>query len=212
MAPRSPASRRAVLPAPLGKLEGCKVGPRSLRLLHVRRGRFPEEKRFEMALGDGEAPVLSGIAFEGRPPIRRWMEFRYDPGLLSGGEPEALFRLLGRAVGPGGHLSVKYESPEHQVTARALAAGVPPPATPLGFLLWTGGCRWFKDWYYPEGWLEGEQKLQGNLPLDAAHRRKREAEAAADLRAWLGKTDRFDKDLLKKCVPLGKRVQGSISK
>jgi hypothetical protein len=186
------------------------VGSRTFRLLSVRPGRFPEEKRFEMGLGARPEPLLEGIAFEGRAPIRRWMEFRYDPAPLSPADAEALFRLLAAAVGPGGHLSVKYESAEHRATARALAAGVPPPATPLGFLLWAGGARWFKDWYFSEGWLEGEQKLQGNLPLDAARRREREAEAAAEIRAWLGKSDKFEPGLVKPCVPLGKRVLESI--
>ncbi|MEM3085761.1 MAG: DUF1122 family protein [Halobacteria archaeon] len=206
MAPRASASGTAPLPPPLGELEGRKVGTRALRLLSVRPGRFPEEKRFEMLLGGGRNPVLSGIAFEGRPPIRRWMEFRYDPAPLSGGEPEGLFRLLGAAVGPGGHLSVKYESAEHRTTARALAAGVPPPATPLGFLLWSAGCRWFKDWYFSEGWLEGEQKLQGNVPLDGEHRRKREGEAVAEVRAWLRRSGEFDEEVRRACGGLGRRV------
>ncbi len=183
------------LPLPLGALKGRTVGSRALHLLDVRRGRFPEEKRFRMGLRGAPDPVLEGIAFEGRTPIRRWMEFRYDPAPLRAGEPGALFRLLGRAVGPGGHLSVKYESPEHRTTARALAAGVPPPATPLGFLLWAGGARWFKDWYFSEGWLEGEQKLQGNVPLDATHKKQREKEARAELIAFLNRIDTFESSL-----------------
>lgn len=198
------------LPPPLGRLEGRKVGPRAVRLLSVRPGRFPEERRFEISMDDGGLPVLSGIAFSGRSPIRPWMEFRYDPGPLSAAEAEGLFRLLGGAVGPGGHLSVKYESPEHRTTARALAAGVPPPATPLGFLLWSAGCRWFKDWYFPEGWLEGEQKLQGNIPLDAARRRRREAEALAEVRAWLRRRGKFEEGVWGACAPLGRRVVESV--
>lgn len=198
-------------PAPLGRLQGRKIGPRALQLLAVRRGRFPEEKRFKMGLSGNPVPVLEGITFEGRPPIHRWMEFRYDPGPLSLEGAKALFRLLGRAVGPGGHLSVKYESPEHKVTARGLAAGVPPPATPLGFLLWTGGCRWFKDWYYPEGWLEGEQKLQGNVPLDREYRLKREGEMAREIESWISRRKEFSPEIEKACKPLAVRIRGDIA-
>ena len=51
-------------------------------------------------------------------------------------------------------------------TERALRHWVPPAATPLGLALLQAGCRWFKDWYFPEGGREGGTKLQGTLPLD----------------------------------------------
>lgn len=51
-------------------------------------------------------------------------------------------------------------------TERALRHWVPPAATPLGLALLQAGCRWFKDWYFPEGGREGGTKLQGALPLD----------------------------------------------
>lgn len=194
----------------LSRLDGRRLGRGTLRLLHVRRGRFPEERRFGLGLRGEGAPLLEGIAFDGRDPIRPWMEFDCRPGPLAPVEREELFRLLGRAVGPGGHLSVKYEP--HPESAMALAAGVPPPATPLGLLLWTAGCRWFKDWYYPEGWLEGDAKLQGNIPLDADHRRRRESEAAAELRGWLRRSGGFEPRLREVCIPLGRRVLASISK
>ena len=60
----------------------------------------------------------------------------------------------------------EYESRPRTSTARALAAGVPPVATPLGALLFDLGCGVaFRDWYISEGGREGPRKLQG-LPRD----------------------------------------------
>ena len=77
---------------------------------------------------------------------------------------------------------VAYESDE---TEAGLRRRVPPSATPLGLALLKVGCRWFKDWYYPEGGREGGTKLQGTLPLDDERREAAERELAAELRAFL---------------------------
>jgi hypothetical protein len=45
-------------------------------------------------------------------------------------------------------------------------SGFPPPVTRLGFILFRLGFTWFKDWYFPEGLMEGGQKLQGEKPAD----------------------------------------------
>jgi hypothetical protein len=42
-------------------------------------------------------------------------------------------------------------------------------------LLWIGGCRWFKDWYFAEGWKEGGIKLQGEKPLNAEREKENTA-------------------------------------
>lgn len=72
---------------------------------------------------------------------------------------------------------------EH-ATEQALRRKVPPAATPLGLLL-AAGCRWFKDWYFPEGGREDGTKLQGTLLLDDGRRRPAETELVAELRAFI---------------------------
>ena len=54
----------------------------------------------------------------------------------------------------------------HIETNLGLQKGVPPPITELGYLLWNAGCTWFKDWYFSEGFREGDVKLQGEKPLN----------------------------------------------
>ena len=82
-------------------------------------------------------------------------------------------------------------------TERALRRRVPPAATPLGLALLGAGCRWFKDWYFPEGGREGGTKLQGTLPLDEQRRNQAEGELATELRAFLNRGDGDEADIVR---------------
>jgi hypothetical protein len=79
-------------------------------------------------------------------------------------------------------------------TERALRRRAPPAATPLGLVLLRAGCRWFKDWYFPEGGREGGTKLQGTMPLDEQRRNQAEDALAAELRAFLDRADAEEAD------------------
>jgi len=68
-----------------------------------------------------------------------------------------------------------------------LEQGVPAPATPIGYLLWKSGCKWFKDWYFAEGFWEGDVKLQGNKPLNEENRRKDMLKTRKELTEFLKK-------------------------
>lgn len=134
-----------------------------------------------MVLGtESDQPAAEGLWFAGRPTegIRPWAD-------LVVRDPSVLLEVA-RAVGPGGSVMVAYEGDD---TERALRRKVPPQATPLGIVLLRAGCRWFKDWYYPEGGREGGTKLQGTLPLDEDRRRKAERALSEELQAFL-KADR----------------------
>lgn len=130
-----------------------------------------------MVLGtENDRPAAEGLWFAGRPTegIRPWADLVVrDPSVLV---------EVARAVGPGGSVMVAYEGDD---TERALRRKVPPQATPLGLVLLRAGCRWFKDWYYPEGGREGGTKLQGTLPLDDDRRQKAERALSAELQAFL---------------------------
>jgi len=91
---------------------------------------------------------------------------------------------------------VGYSNPEHKETAEGLRLEIPAAITPLGYLMWESGFRWFKDWYFPEGGSEGGQKLQGNKPMDDKHNHERIEATVKELTEFLSK----DKDLLKKNI------------
>ena len=92
---------------------------------------------------------------------------------------------------------------EDDDTERALRRRVPPAATPLGLALLRAGCRWFKDWYFPEGGREGGTKLQGTLPLNEQRRNQAEAELAAELRTFLDRDDAQPADVARAREALG---------
>ena len=131
-------------------------------------------------LGRTVEPVVFGLAGAGRFPAQHWVELiaYRDQLLLEDGQAvevpagveRRLFAQFGAAVPAGGHLMAEYESDSRSVTAQALAAHVPPLATPLGALLYSAGCGdAFRDWYTPEGGREGGRKLQGFRAIDDAH-------------------------------------------
>lgn len=157
--------------------------------------------RFHLAR-DGE-PVGHGTVFTGARRVRPWIEFHPVTLAPRDDRDRALFEALSDALEPGGHVMVHYL--RDSATAEALTADVPPEATPLGFLLWKAGCRWFKDWYFTEGWMEGSQKLQGNLPLDRDHRAEREEEARARLEPFLDREDGFER-----CKTLAREVLDTL--
>lgn len=186
----------------VGALDGGSVGPYALAARDPKPGRTGRETYFNLFLArEGELsrkPVLQGLFFAGRGDyIKPWLEFRYGPsaGFEGGvvvdlereGLTSTLLSLLGGLVPPGGSMMVIYGGEAHPLfreTEEGLKRGFPPPATPLGRYLWGIGLRWFKDWYFPEGWLEGSMKLQATRPLDREVRVLREVKAREELSAF----------------------------
>ena len=150
-----------------------------MQFLERRPGRTAEEERVVLATDDGR-PAAQGLWFGGNPAagLRPWADLVVT-------EPEVLPEVA-RTLGEGASLMVGYQGDD---TERALRRRVPPAATPLGLALLRAGCRWFKDWYFPEGGREGGTKLQGTLPLNEQRRNQAEGELAAELRAFLDRDD-----------------------
>jgi hypothetical protein len=131
-----------------------------VRFLERRPGRAAGEERVVVAGPDGKRAAF-GLWFSGRESagVRPWADLVV--------EDLAVIPDVVEALGPGGSLMVAYEGDE---TERALRRKVPSAATPVGLAMLKAGCRWFKDWYYPEGGREGGTKLQATVPLDDVRR------------------------------------------
>ena len=183
---------------PLSELDGRKIGRFATRMTRTGAGRTSDEHRFTLELLDDEGrsaapPAITGLYFEGRGKwYRPWFEVRYENLLEFGGgsmdltgtgEEEGIFKLLCDQLPPGSHIMVPYRT--HRITAMALIFLVPPAASPIGYLLYLGGCRWYKDWYFAEGFLEGEEKLQASKPLDEARKREKTAVIKRELKQYL---------------------------
>ncbi len=171
----------------------------TLELRDFKKGRTERETYFNIFLGrEGTlslGPVIQGLFFIGRGDyIKAWVEFRYDPrvefpdgkvmDLEENGLTGTLFSLLGDLIPPGGSMMVIYGAESHPLSAnteKGLKRSFPPAVTPLGYYLWKNDFRWFKDWYFPEGWMEGGMKLQATHPLDEDIRAEREAKTVREL-------------------------------
>lgn len=161
-------------------------------------GRFPEEERLAIYLTAAEdtARVLDATVYHGWKWYGPWAELtriaaRIDVGerdIAYYGSPieDRILSLFADAIEPPGHLFVSYDGDGE--TARALNGGVPPPATRLGFKLFQRGFTWFKDWYYPEGWMEGGQKVQAEKPMDERYRRRHHRAIRRDIETFLEAT------------------------
>jgi len=169
--------------------------PRGRLTATLQPGRFPEEERLTLYLTmhDSAIRVLTAIVYHGWKTYAPWAELtRITPELHVGDRhvgyygssiEDRLLTLFADAVEPPGHLFVSYETDTE--TARALTSGVPAPASRLGFELFRRGFTWYKDWYHPEGWREGGQKLQAEKPLDEEHRRRHHRDIRQNLEAFL---------------------------
>lgn len=191
---------------PLGTLQGRALGP-ALLLVLLGRKNAVGATYFQafLSLADGHLssePLLLGLHNSGRYPAYNWIDvIRYEGSLtFEGGEglnlaalglDRRLFRLLGQLIPPGGHLMVEYESEGQRLTERMLAVGIPPVATPLGYLLFLSGCgASLRDWYISEGGREGPRKLQGFRPLDEEDAGRKARAMAEELRQFLARAPR----------------------
>jgi len=169
-----------------------------------KKGRFLEEVNYELRLGFGTgARLLALKCFAGRPPYyAKWVEvFAVLPEIdvegrkipFAGSELEALLLdLLARELEGGEALFVEYiYDPE---TSKLLELGAPPVVTRLGFLLFQFGFTWFKDWYFPEGFMEGGPKLQCEKPVGEEARFKHLAKLREEVAAFIPELHRLSSD------------------
>jgi hypothetical protein len=157
--------------------KGLIVDGYSVYAKHSSGGRFIEESNMEVYIRKGarEARLVLIKVFTGRKPhYLPWVEFfGINSRVILGEEiieyfdsvfEEELLKSFSMSLGPGGRIFVEYY--EDRETRSGMMSGFPPPVTRLGFILFRLGFTWFKDWYFPEGLMEGGQKLQGEKPAD----------------------------------------------
>ena len=132
-----------------------------------KRGRFAQELNLDLSLlkGSKKAHLLHAKVFLGRAEYRDWVElFGIAKEVLGtpyfGSNVES--KVLDLFSPLTGRLFVEYY--DDMDTVRELSAGVPPALSRLGFELARRGFMWFKDWYFPEGLMEGGHKLQAERP------------------------------------------------
>ncbi len=212
----------------ISSIEGRKLNGYVLHVDNVSRGRFVEETNFELYLKaidreTSENPVVRGKYFSGRGEFYKpWLEIYYNDrvkfesskiaDISEGGLDKKLFKHLSDLLPPNSHIMVIYVN--HEETRKGLERAVPAPATPIGYLLWKSGCTWFKDWYFAEGFWEGDVKLQGNKPLNEENRRGNLLEIRKELTEFLKKEKGEEKlflDARKRAKDVLKDIEKEIS-
>ncbi len=166
----------------------------------IKGARFREEYNMRVIVhnGDRSDQICCAKIFTGRLPYYRpWVELFDIYGYLHMGETDVeyfnseleqgILRFFADMLGPGENLFVEYY--RDQETRRQLQAGVPAPATRLGALLYERGFTWFKDWYFPEGFLEGEQKLQGEKPLNTEEKNRQNTRLFRELDTFIDRRE-----------------------
>ena len=202
----------------LGSLKGKRLGSYKLLPLIGPKNKFGAtyfQIFLQNALGEiGQQPVVIGLYNRGSYPAYNWVEIisltpqaNFDSGeqvlfsVSSGGLTQQLLKHLADLIPPGGHMMVEYDSPEQQDTADSLALGIPPVATPLGYLLFLIGCGAnFKDWHFAEGGSEGPRKLQGYKPLNSQHAKLKIEETTKELVTLLDRLSSKDTSELERAA------------
>jgi hypothetical protein len=154
---------------------GIKIGDYLVYAKKEIPGRFDEEINLDIYLkrGRAEFKLLIAKIFFGRGYYKPWIElFSISPELSFGKLKVQYFdskieskilAIFGKSLAPGASIFIDYE--QDKETLFILQRGLAMPISRLGYLLYKKGFTWFKDWYFPEGYLEGGRKLQGEKPL-----------------------------------------------
>lgn len=148
------------------------------------RGRFSEEHNAVVYTQGRRACSLK--IFCGRGPYRAWVEiFDIDAEIFKTAE-KRIYDEVALSLAGGESLFVEYFwDPE---SVRAADLGLPPHLTRIGMELVARGFTWLKLWYFPEGHMEGGQKIQAQKPIDENQRRRNIAEACREI-ASLGRLE-----------------------
>ena len=158
-------------------LKGVRKDDLLVRIRRVSRGRFREEENAILSVfhGDKYADILHMKIFYGRPPYyKAWIEVfninnrvkidDHEIEFFNTWLEDLILDILSETLEGGEKLYIEYL--EDHETYKALEKGIPPIATRLGYKLFKRGFTWFKDWYYPEGFMEGGPKLQAEKPIN----------------------------------------------
>ncbi len=167
------------------------------------QGRFAEEVNLELFVSKEheDKHLLYSKIFTGRAYYRDWIEIFGIAKELTGvpyfgSQVESLVLDLFSPL--TGRIFVEYF--DDMETVRELSSGVPPALSRLGFELAKRGFSWFKDWYFPEGLMEGGHKLQAEKAVDSLHMARHVEKLKEELESFLLKTkdDKLKETVLKR--------------
>lgn len=186
-------------------------------------GRFPEETYHDVYLKEGEKTerLLRLRLYGGWHEYFPWVEFSkirnkldLKDGIceyLNTELEDYMLRSFSDPLPGGGKMYIGYGSDIE--TGLGLLEGLPAPLTRLGFKLYTLGFTWFKDWYFPEGGLEGGEKLQGEKPLTSEHMKRHLKQIYSGTSVFMQKHKHKDgNSIIKNALDRGEEIIAGLKK
>jgi len=198
----------------LQHLQSKKIGPYMTQLQFRPRRRVGHfDVSLFLKNHDGKTsdqPLIEGIYSKGNRSLNTqgWFDIHYSDGVdfgdgnpvilsQSGRYAEDVFEMIGCAVGPGGMIFVslitdmvwEMESELHKVTRDCLSIrslGIPPVATPLGRLLFIGGCRNVKSQAFD---VQGSSRIAGEKAPNPDIDRQFAQKLRTELQEFLSRRD-----------------------
>ncbi|UCF69694.1 MAG: DUF1122 family protein [candidate division WOR-3 bacterium] len=177
---------------------GISVNGYSIYIHRMIPGRFREEQNAELhcRTKTGRAYIGNAKIFFGRPPdYSPWIElFNINASIgienrivdyFGSRFEEGILDAFSTSLNAGAKLFIEYYTDKE--TMLLLQRGFPIVLSRLGFEMLTRGFTWFKDWYFPEGFMEGGWKLQGEKPI-SNEARKRHMKLIMEETARIGET------------------------
>jgi len=183
--------------------KGVEVGEGRVLRAKSKKGRFAEETNLDIYIVESDSArlLLHAKLFAGRGLYRDWIElFGLSREIF---ETELEDKILDIFSPHTGRLFVEYF--EDLETAEELKKGVPPALSRLGFKLARRGFTYVRDWYIPEGLMEGGHKLQGEKAANEEIRERRFNKLKEELEGFMEKS--VDEELKKKVLERFKILQ-----
>ncbi len=163
--------------------KGLQIDDKTIYSKKVDKGRINNQKYLEVYLkkGGSEKLLFYLSIYQGKKPYYKpWVEIfgvnnqvRLNQEIITyfGTELESMIiEKISDYLGFGGRIFVEYSGDKE--TRSGLLRDYPEVTTRLGYKLYQNDFTWFKDWYYPEGFNEGGEKLQAEKPIDEEHELK----------------------------------------
>ncbi|WP_461830119.1 DUF1122 family protein [Aquifex sp.] len=178
-----------------------------IKLDRLKQGRFIEEFNLDLSL-EGESLLTMKVFLGRKPYYGEWVEvFGIKPELKGKysffGSPveEAILNSLSPYFS-----KVFIEYFEDKETARELQKGVPPALSRMGYELLKRGYTYFRDWYIPEGLMEGGHKIQAEKPKSEEIKERHLEKIREEFEVFRGRCE--DKELLRKVEARAKTLLG----
>lgn len=199
------------------RLHGKKIGPYTTQLQFQpkrRVGHFDISLFLKDNNGKiSDRPLIEGIYSKGNrtQSIQGWLDIHYsDRAEFGGGNSvvlsrsgrwaEDVFEMIGCAIEPGGMVFVslitdmvwEMGSKLHRITRECLSTRtlkIPPAATPLGRLLFIGGCRSIKSQAFD---VQGSSRIAGEKAPNADIDKQFTQKLRTQLQEFLGQKDRWE--------------------